>query len=47
MNDFVIGIIIGIGLCSWFTAMWIWFLTNTKFGWCLIGKYKKRFGKKI
>lgn len=46
-DDFTAGLIIGIGLCSWGTAIYIWFLMKTKIGRRWIEKYKRRFKKKI
>ena len=46
-DDFTAGIIIGIGLCSWGTAMWIWFLMKTKIGRRWIENAKRRHEKKI
>jgi hypothetical protein len=41
MNDFVYGMIVGMGLMSWFTALWVYFLMKTVLGRNLIEKFKR------
>ena len=46
-DDFIVGIVIGVGLCSWFSAMLNWFLMKTKIGRRWIEKSKRKHEKKI
>jgi hypothetical protein len=41
MNDFVYGMIVGMGLMSWCTALWVYFLMKTVLGGNLIEKFKR------
>ncbi len=41
MSDFVYGMIVGMGLMSWCTALWVYFLMKTVLGWNLIEKFKR------
>jgi hypothetical protein len=41
MNDFVYGMIVGMGLMSWCTALWVYFLMKTVLGRNLIEKFKR------